>query len=160
MTVAVESLSGQQHACFALYPGKDAVPILQEAGWAPGSVSGVENLVPNEIRSRRVQFVAQSLYRLRHSANTTVYIIKKIEKRQEKLQEPIPKPCSRISLFLDTQADDSCARTKHARSQVLYAVLLQSCPRQKGEILMRRAQIKCWLPTRTWMNIVKNWWGR
>jgi len=29
------------------YPGKDSVPIVQEAGWAPGPVwTGVENLVP------------------------------------------------------------------------------------------------------------------
>jgi len=31
-------VSGQQHAPAALYPGKDPVPILQEAWWAPGSV--------------------------------------------------------------------------------------------------------------------------
>jgi len=31
-------VSGQQHATAALYPGKDPVPILQEAGWAPGPV--------------------------------------------------------------------------------------------------------------------------
>ena len=31
-------MSGQQHTPAALYPGKDPVPILQETGWAPGSV--------------------------------------------------------------------------------------------------------------------------
>jgi len=32
-------------------PGKDSVPIVQEAGWAPGPVwTGVENLVPTRIR--------------------------------------------------------------------------------------------------------------
>ena len=31
-------MSGQQHAPVALYPGKDPVPILQEAGWAPWQV--------------------------------------------------------------------------------------------------------------------------
>ena len=46
-------------------PGKDPVPILQEAGWVPGTVwTGAENLVPTGIRSRTVQPVAQSLYRL------------------------------------------------------------------------------------------------
>ena len=78
-----------------------------------------------------------------------------MEKRQEGIEEHIPKSCSHISLFLDTQADDSSARRKHAGSQVLYAVQLQSCHIGKGGILMRRAQIKCWLPTITWMNIVK-----
>ena len=33
-------------------PGKDPVPIVQEAGWAPGQVwQGAENLVPTGIRS-------------------------------------------------------------------------------------------------------------
>ena len=37
-------------------PGKDPIPILQEAGWAPGPVwKGAENLVPTGIRSRTVQ---------------------------------------------------------------------------------------------------------
>jgi len=31
-------MSGQQHALAALYPWKDPVPIVQEAGWAPGLV--------------------------------------------------------------------------------------------------------------------------
>jgi hypothetical protein len=31
-------------------PGKDPVPIVQEAGWAPGPVwTGVENIVPTGI---------------------------------------------------------------------------------------------------------------
>jgi hypothetical protein len=36
-----------------LYPGdRDLVPIVQEAGWAPGSVwTGAENLAPTWIRS-------------------------------------------------------------------------------------------------------------
>ena len=32
----------------SLYPGIDPVPIVQEAGWAPGPVwTGAENLAPN-----------------------------------------------------------------------------------------------------------------
>ena len=38
MTAALEGVSGQQHVPAALYPGKDPVPILQEAGWTPGPV--------------------------------------------------------------------------------------------------------------------------
>ena len=38
----------QPHAPAALYPGKDPVPIVQEAGWAPGPVwTGAENLAPH-----------------------------------------------------------------------------------------------------------------
>jgi len=37
-------------------PGKEKVPIVQEAGWAPGPVwTGAENLIPTGIRSRTVQ---------------------------------------------------------------------------------------------------------
>ena len=36
-------------------PGKDPVPILQEAGWAPGPVWRVKNLVTTGILSRTVQ---------------------------------------------------------------------------------------------------------
>ena len=51
-------------------PGKELVPIVQEAGWAPGAgLDGAENLVPTGIRSRIVQPVAQSLYRLSYLAH-------------------------------------------------------------------------------------------
>jgi len=45
-------------------PGKDPVPTVQEAGWAPGAVwTGAENLSPTGIRSpdrpARSQFVLQ-----------------------------------------------------------------------------------------------------
>ena len=36
-------------------PGKDPVPILQEAGYAPGRSGRAENLVPTGIRSRTIQ---------------------------------------------------------------------------------------------------------
>jgi hypothetical protein len=43
---------GQRHALAAFIPGKDLVPIVQEAGWAPGPVwTGAENLAPTAFRS-------------------------------------------------------------------------------------------------------------
>jgi hypothetical protein len=40
-------VGGQHHAPAAFTPGKDPVPIVQEAGWAPGLVwTGAENLTP------------------------------------------------------------------------------------------------------------------
>ena len=51
-------------------PGKDPVPIAQEAGWAPGSVwTGAENLAPTGIRSPDRPTRSQSLYRLRYPAH-------------------------------------------------------------------------------------------
>jgi len=56
---------GQRHAPAALYPGKDPVPIVQEAGWAPGPVwTGAENLAPTGIRSPNRPARSQSLYQL------------------------------------------------------------------------------------------------
>ena len=46
-------------------PGKDPVPIVQEAGWAPGPVwTGAENITPTGIRSPDRPAHSESLYRL------------------------------------------------------------------------------------------------
>jgi len=51
-------------------PGKDPVPIVQEAGWAPGPVwTGAENLAPTRIWSLDHPARSQSLYRLRYPAH-------------------------------------------------------------------------------------------
>ena len=58
-------MRGQRHAPAALYPGKDTVPIVQEAGWAPGLVwTGAENLALTGIRSPDRSTRSQSLYQL------------------------------------------------------------------------------------------------
>ena len=50
--------------------GKDPVPTVQEAGWAPGSVgTGVENFAPTGIRSLDRPACRQSLYRLSSPAH-------------------------------------------------------------------------------------------
>ena len=60
----------QLHAPAALFPGKDSVPIVQEAGWAPGPVwTGAENLAPTGIRSPDRPARSQSLYRLSYRAH-------------------------------------------------------------------------------------------
>jgi hypothetical protein len=46
-------------------PGKDQVPIVQEAGWVPGPVwTGAENFAPTVIRSPDSPGRSESLYRL------------------------------------------------------------------------------------------------
>ena len=43
-------MGGNRHAPAALPPAKDPVPIVLEAGWAPGPVwTGAENLTATEI---------------------------------------------------------------------------------------------------------------
>jgi hypothetical protein len=50
-----------------LYPGKDPVPIVQEAGWASEPVwIGAENLATTGIRCPDVPARSESLYRLSH----------------------------------------------------------------------------------------------
>jgi hypothetical protein len=53
-----------------LPPVKDPVPIIQEAGWAPGPVrTGAENLAPTGIRSPDHPARSQLLYLLSYSAH-------------------------------------------------------------------------------------------
>ena len=54
-------------------PGKDPVPIVQEAGWAPGPVwRGTGNLFPTGFRSPDHPARSQSLYRLRYPAHVSL----------------------------------------------------------------------------------------
>jgi hypothetical protein len=50
--------------------GKDPVPVVQEAGWAPGPVwTGAEILAPTGIRSSNRPARSQSLYLLSYPAH-------------------------------------------------------------------------------------------
>jgi len=57
-------VSGQQHVPAALYPGEDPVPILQEAGWAPGQVWTGGKFRPHQDSIPDRPTLSQSLYRL------------------------------------------------------------------------------------------------
>jgi hypothetical protein len=58
-------VGGQRYAPAAFNPGKDPVPILEEAGLAPGPVwTGAEKLAPTGIRSPDRTARSESLYRL------------------------------------------------------------------------------------------------
>jgi hypothetical protein len=60
-------VGGQRHAPAAFTPGKEPVPIVQEAGWVPGPVwIGAENLAPTGIRFPDLPARSESLYRLRY----------------------------------------------------------------------------------------------
>jgi hypothetical protein len=56
-------------------PGKDPVPIAQEAGWASGPAwTGAENLAPTGILFPDRPARSQSLYRLRYPAHKNVVL--------------------------------------------------------------------------------------
>jgi hypothetical protein len=59
-----------------LYPGKDPVPIVQEAGWAPGLVwTCAKNLTTTGIRSLDRPACSQSLYRRCYPARIVSVIL-------------------------------------------------------------------------------------
>ena len=58
-------VGGQRHVPAAFTRGKDPVPTVQEAGWAPGPVwISAENFAPTNIRSPDLPARSESLYRL------------------------------------------------------------------------------------------------
>jgi hypothetical protein len=82
MTTALEGGEGSASRPSRFITGKDPVPIVREAAWAPGPVwTGAENLAFNSIQFPDRPARSQSLYRLRYPAhycavvgNKTVYI--------------------------------------------------------------------------------------
>jgi hypothetical protein len=59
LTSELEGVCGQHHASAAFTPGKDPVPVAQEAGWVPEPVwKGAENLAPPAFDPRTFQPVA------------------------------------------------------------------------------------------------------
>ena len=74
MTAALEVGEGVSFTPRPLFtPGKDPVPIVQEAGWVPRPVwTGAENLAPSGIRSPDRPPRSQSLYRLSYPAHIKI----------------------------------------------------------------------------------------
>ena len=69
-------MRGQRHAPAANYPGKDPLPILQEAGWDSWPVwTGEENLAPTGIRSPDHAARRWSLYRLHYPVHSVTVIM-------------------------------------------------------------------------------------
>jgi hypothetical protein len=72
-------VSGQRHNPAAFTPGKDPLPIAQEAGWAPGPVwTGAENLAPTGIGSPDLPTRSESLYLLSYFGRLTFYKLHRI----------------------------------------------------------------------------------
>jgi len=67
-------VGGQPHSPAASTPGKDPLPVVQEAGWAPGPVwtGGKSRPHRDSIPDRPAG--SQSLYRLSYPAHFSLYI--------------------------------------------------------------------------------------
>ena len=87
-------VGGQRHAPAAFTPGKDPVPIVQEAGWAPGPVwTGAENLAPppgfdpqtvQPVADRYTDYVIPAPYR-GHSIQSNIVMITFKERKKNML---------------------------------------------------------------------------
>ena len=64
---------GQTHASAGSTPGKEMVPILQEAAWAPGPDSRGEKSRPHRDLIPDCPARSQSLYRLSYPARSRKY---------------------------------------------------------------------------------------
>jgi len=84
-------------------PGKDPVPIVQEAGWTPWPIwTGAENLAPTGIRSQDRPARSQSLYRLSYRPNLIFHKISNIQKEplyKRSLGRPNTSQCKIASGF-------------------------------------------------------------
>ena len=82
MTAALEGgeWSAARPGC-TLPPGKTRYPFYRRLGRPQGWSGRAENLVPTGIRSRTVQPIAQSLYRLSYQAHTPWYSTQAIPRR-------------------------------------------------------------------------------
>ena len=73
-------VGGQHHAPAAFTPGKDPVPIVQEAGWALVPVwIGAENLASTGIRSPDLAARSESIYRLRRPGSLSIIKYKVVQ---------------------------------------------------------------------------------
>jgi hypothetical protein len=69
-------VGGQRHAPAALPRERHKVPIVQDAGWAPGPVwTGAENLAPTGIRTPDRPALSESLHRLCYPGPPLYYTI-------------------------------------------------------------------------------------
>jgi hypothetical protein len=119
-------------------PGKNPVPIVQEAGWAPGPVrTSAENLVPlTGIRFPDRPARSQSLYRLRYPAHSNLWCMLTIStnnhhtKFQWSMQFPSVKRYTvpsistlkhtTQSVYLILSVKQHCARLKHGEKKYTF----------------------------------------
>jgi len=75
-------------------PGKPRYPFCRKLGGPQGRSGRAENLIPTAIRSRTVQPVAQSLYRLSYRAHTNQSkVLKCLQKRHYRAEIPVCFGC-------------------------------------------------------------------
>ena len=125
-------------------PGKDTVPIVQEAGWAPGPVwTGAENLAPTRIRSPDRPARSQSLYWLSYTAHwlKVIYILltfKTVHEIQDNVS--ILSSTSRRALRLETKTSDQLRYSAFRRCPLSSQPKLHNIPekRSPGEFLCLR----------------------
>jgi len=121
----------QSHAPAASTPGKDAVPIVQKAGWAPGPVwmGGKSRHHRDSVPDRPAR--SPSLYRLSYRAHACVYYISAFYRMSYKLlcgdREGLNCVLSVFSLVCNILQNSSY--TSSYFCQVLYHWCIYECVR-------------------------------
>jgi hypothetical protein len=131
---------GQRHAPARLYPRKDPVPIVQEAGWAPGPFwTGAENLAPTGIQSLDRPARSQLLYRLRYPAHKVIVgnkiftLLHQLVVILSQFNQTLILPSCRPKIWLSSRLFPHLARGYFIRdfpSKFLYEYLLLYSPLQ------------------------------
>jgi len=111
-------VGGQRHALPTLSRGKDAVPIVQEAGWVPGPIwTGAKNLACTTIQSPDRPARSESLYRLSYRCPPKkkigffVLMLSCVESKQE---HPVAKITKFNVVLISEWVQFSCINVSHA----------------------------------------------
>jgi hypothetical protein len=110
-------------------PRKDPVPIVQEAGWAPGPVrTGAENLAPLGFDPRTVQHVAsrytfRTLGRMAHP----VRIVATFDRRTAKLFD-FQQDKNQVARTTFTNFRLSANMSDHAVTNIKFYLIRMTCP--------------------------------
>jgi hypothetical protein len=114
-----------------LYPGKDTVAIVQEAGWAPGPVwTGAANLAPTRVQSPDRPARSEPLYRLNYpgSPYSGCKYVNAIIYQRLPLVQADPNGCAVEGVSLRPLACWGCGFESHLRHgwlSVVYVVCYQ-----------------------------------
>ena len=128
-------MKGQRQAPAAFYPVKDPVPILQEAGWAPGPVWTAENLAPTGFRSPDCPAHSQSLYRLSYAAHRNLQYF--VSKNAEWLEQEINLHIKDIAKASETDYEMMWASGKSGRRKLAFEDRSEKSKRRKSKDLRK-----------------------
>ena len=105
-------------------PGKVPVPIVQEAGWAPGPVwTGAENLAPSRIWSPNRPARTQSLYRLSYLGQKILNVWDKICRENWNITFTLINPYPTAFPYGNGMVLHSCQQQESSTTKTVHKVI-------------------------------------